>query len=141
MRISDLKRLKLVRSIGLDHDYVSWIPSSDLSFSQQREANDIFLERIQIFNNPVILYTDGSKLDSGDAGYAVFCANPDFYVQRKISPLNSIFEAEAMAIIDAILSIDKYDLNNVLIASDSLSVLSGLSAPDIKGKLHTAVPD
>lgn len=68
--------------------------------------------------------------------YAVYCVDPVISIKIRIENSNSIFDAEAFAILHALLEIESLNLKEALIASDSLSVLSGLEALDVRGFKH-----
>lgn len=137
----NLKIYKTRTSVLLDHDYLS--PSSpnpnESHIISSRNPNKIFLDSIQGLGNPTVIYTDGSKVPNVGAGFAVFCFEPLIQIQYKVNPFNSIFEAEAMAIIEALHSSLNYNLENVLITTDSLSVLLGLAALDTKGSQYPLI--
>lgn len=126
----NLKIFKTASNIHTEHNYAIHPndPSPPAEVHFQREIGPLGFH--------TIIYTDGFKQDSGETGYAVYCPSPQFSTKVKINPLNSIFEAEAMAILEAILIIEQRDFKSVMIATDSYSVLSGLGSQDTKGLKH-----
>ncbi|XP_072152561.1 uncharacterized protein [Bemisia tabaci] len=76
------------------------------------------------------IYTDGSKQETS-VGLAFVDTSNNFILKQKLSPLNSIFTAEMLAILEAIryvqeLSSCNNDTINYVICSDSLSSLRTL---------------
>lgn len=130
----ELRVFKTSKTIRRDHDY-------DACLLSPAPSENLFREKIAIFNSACIMFTDGSKLANGCTGFSVFCEDPVINIKVQINSLNSIFEAEAWAILRAASLIVSGKFRNVVIASDSLSVLSCLKAPDLKGKPPTYLHD
>lgn len=136
----ELKKYKTVSDVRRDHNYAN--PDSTLSYGTPptalglAPAEAIFRNMIKTPNSSPVLYTDGSKLANEETGYSVFCEDPAINRRVRANQLITIFEAEAMAIAETILAIESFGLRSATIASDSLSVLSGLGAPDVRGLQH-----
>jgi ribonuclease HI len=90
----------------------------------------IALNYLQIYNQYTHLYTDGSKQQNGNVGYGVYCAKENINLQTPLHNSHSIFEAELLAIQQAlsiIISIPKNEQKqNFVIFTDSLSVIKSL---------------
>lgn len=128
---NDLRIFKNRMNLTDDHNYALRVTAA-----QQPSAEAIFRNGIELLGASTVIFTDGSKLDSGDTGYAVYCGSPETNIRVKIDPLNSIFDAEAMAVLEAVLLVESSAIRNALVASDSWSVLAGLDAPDLRGTKH-----
>ena len=73
-----------------------------------------------------IFYTDGSKQNDGDTGFAVYCPEENVKICRKLPNNTSIFTAEVFAIRSALLYIKNNNLKNVLMCTDSKSSIQSL---------------
>ncbi|KAJ8683322.1 hypothetical protein QAD02_019114 [Eretmocerus hayati] len=81
------------------------------------------------------IYTDGSKSkNSPYVGLACICPSLDTYINRSISKEASIFTAESKAISHALdLALENTN-RDIMIFSDSLSVLRSLLSPHVDVK-------
>lgn len=78
--------------------------------------------------NDLQIYTDGSKLN-GKTGYAYCIFQEDIQIstrQVQINPENSVFQAELLAIADALKWIEESNINSAVLHTDSLSGLLAL---------------
>lgn len=91
------------------------------------------------YSNSIFIFTDGSKHQNNDSGFAIFVPNFNHFVLRRTSKLLSIFYIELIAISCAVDHIDGRDLGFVVIASNSQTSLAALSAPDRTGHCHHLV--
>jgi ribonuclease HI len=78
------------------------------------------------------MYTDGSKIKKR-VGYGIW--SEEFEVSGRLRNHSSIFSAEAYAIMEAIKKGNKHIAENILIISDSLSVLKSIQKYDHKETL------
>ena len=83
-----------------------------------------FLEYKAQHQNSRFIYTDGSKHDN-KVGYALAIAAHEH--SKRLPDNLSIFTAEASALLAAVQICNRHKLNNVIICSDSKSVLQALS--------------
>ncbi|KMQ91490.1 pol-like protein, partial [Lasius niger] len=90
-------------------------------------------------NLEATFFTDGSKsciLDTERTGFAIFSPELNLSIQKRINNHASIFEAEALAIVEALDVIVKKNIQRTAIFSDSLSVLTNLENPILSGNTH-----
>lgn len=79
-------------------------------------------------NTHTQIFTDGSKTQEGSyVGYAIFIPAKDQIIKHRISSYASIFTAEALAILTALQTIQKLDIEKSVILTDSLSTLTAMS--------------
>jgi ribonuclease HI len=78
-----------------------------------------------------VVYTDGSKLDTGETGASFYARDGVVSVICKIRlpSASSIFTAESSAILEALKYVNSRNPGRFLILSDSLSVLTKLDSP------------
>ena len=69
----------------------------------------------------------------------MYCPYLDLRISATIHDWDSIFEAEAKAILYALVKIDEYEVDKALVVTNLRSVLSVLMGVDRKGNLHTSV--
>lgn len=136
--------------------YVFSLFKPDIDFKSGKEirssaAPNLEFKRLFGTNSTIHVFTDGSKMFENDVsytGFAVWCENNLLNFSYKISDHASIFTAECMAILCAVKRVIECNLTNVIIFSDSESVLkalynvsSGKSCPiinDLRQKLAVA---
>ena len=95
------------------------------SFSKYLNNNSRFVYHI---------YTDGSKNDDS-CGCGVYMMN-SVAISLKMNKYSSIFSAEAYAIYMALRKIKELNIDNVMICTDSLSVLSGIKSLGLKSNIY-----
>ena len=76
----------------------------------------------------VIFYTDGSYKD-GKAGAGIFCGSLDIAISIPLGNLATVFQAELLAIIEALHICEELENRNIAVCSDSQSVIKALSSP------------
>jgi len=88
--------------------------------------NDAFKEAMGNYSGYHILYTDGSKSDTGLVGAS--CFDPQYQLDRnyRLSDNLSVYSAELIAIRQALGTCLKYKIPRTLIISDSLSALQSI---------------
>lgn len=127
----------LPRTLIKNPKFHLFIPKvSFMNIKNKKEIDSIqiqneFLSLVhQEFRNYSLCFTDGSK--TSDYTTAVFHTN-NFFKIFKLDNLNTIFDAEAYAILQSVIYFINNNLSNILICSDSLSVLSNLigTTPDL----------
>ncbi|XP_072162117.1 uncharacterized protein, partial [Bemisia tabaci] len=97
------------------------LSKSDTSHAELRSNFFSTLENYQDYKQ---IYTDGSKLENSQTGCAFITQNESR--SFKLSPIASIFTAEAFAIHQALNFLQETEDKKAIICSDSLSVLSAL---------------
>lgn len=79
-------------------------------------------------------YTDGSRDPVGNrTSFAVVCPQRRLYFSVRINDNFNIFQAEALAILEALKFIKDQKIKSSVIPSDSKSVLNALISVDRKG--------
>lgn len=97
------------------------------TYSENPVISSIVLKSILYhFDNPTIIYTDASKSEEG-SGCAFVIPSDNIEVKLKLNNNCSIFTAEAIAIYEALKYIQAFDTKEIVILSDSLSVLKALN--------------
>jgi len=85
---------------------------------------------LQIYKNHFHIFTDGSKFENNDTGFGVYIPKPLTQISTSLHPTHTIFQAELIAIYQALYFMDTYTSNNIpshySIFSDSSSVLKAL---------------
>lgn len=130
-------KFNLPPTLVKDPKFVAFKPNvSFLNVPNKKFINNIqiqydFLSLIHNkFRDQTLCFTDGSKTTEYTS--AVFHIN-NFFKIFKLDNINSIFDAEAYAILQATQYIINNNLSNIMICSDSFSTLSNLvgSSPDL----------
>lgn len=105
------------------------------------QSNDIFYEYIRDseYNKHKIFFTDGSLIPGARVGCRIYADHGTIAESCKLCNLLSIFDAEAIAISHALRLIYLNEIYKATIVSDSLSVLSALSALSPPGRSHQLV--
>lgn len=88
-------------------------------------SNNILHNALNRFINPVTIFTDASKSNEG-TGCAYFVPFEEVEGKFKLDNKCSIFTAEAIAIYKALSYIETLEAKEIIILSDSLSVLTAL---------------
>nr|CAI5855984.1 unnamed protein product [Callosobruchus analis] len=99
------------------------------TFNHPNTNTMVLQDLLSSFNNPCVIYTDGSKSDAG-VGAAVYVHNNGISIKYKMNPVCSIFTAELTAIelaLDWASKTTQYKQYAIL--SDSLSSILALSQP------------
>lgn len=108
-----------------------------LQISADADISESFNRLTLPFKFEISYYTDGSRTESDNkVGYAVFSPETGLEYRERINNNNTIFEAEALAILYAINTILKTNARKSAIFSDSLSVISSLKNPAATGNPH-----
>lgn len=89
-------------------------------------SEKILLNILDQFKNPTIIYTDASKLKDGN-GCSYFIPFEHVEVKFKLDINCSIFTSEAIAIYKALSDIRTTESKEIIILSDSLSVLTAVN--------------
>lgn len=79
------------------------------------------------YQNYIKIYTDGSKNESSTS-YAIFSDDLKLKLMTKINHINSVFQAEALAILKAIDKSREMSLDPVVILTDSLSAVKAINS-------------
>lgn len=141
---SILHRSIVVSKADLFFKVISYIPLVDISLhdsinknSTEKEITSLFLELQASFPlEHMSLYTDGSKQGENSAamGASVYIPFLQKSLMYKLPPKTSIFSAEAWAILQAINIARDLKWDNVVIYSDSLSMIKAVAGHTINNK-------
>lgn len=96
------------------------------------------LKKKNLFHS-LILYTDGSMIPDVGTGCAVWSSRLDVELGIELSKYNSIFEAEALAILHALHVCEEKCAVSAVILSDSRSVLSAICTYDTWARQHILI--
>lgn len=117
-------------SISFDEGYL---------LKEDTNPNKLFNSLFPSKLNQLRIFTDGSKiLDALFAGYAIFDETNNICFQYRVSNKTSIFTCEAMAILTALHHYSNSSKPEIIIFSDSKSVLQALlpnKRPDCKSRI------
>lgn len=98
-------------------------------------------DQVSTIEPQVKIYTDGSKMEEGVAfAFCVYYEDNEIYKsQSKLRSYNSVFQAEQLAILEAIKWSEKSDYNYIQINSDSLSSLQAIDDIDTHDPLTAEI--
>ncbi|MFI5407623.1 MAG: ribonuclease H family protein, partial [Nitrososphaerales archaeon] len=107
------------------------IDTTLINFMKKSHKDNNLLESLQnkiqdMFPNHIIVYVDGSKLEDGRSGIALYI--PDYLTSQanRVSDGLTVYTIEATAILEALKFANKHLIHNPVILSDSLEVLEDL---------------
>jgi ribonuclease HI len=97
--------------------------------AQSEVIKHILREQLsKLDDNTVVIFTDGSKDETGRVGAAVYSSDYNIRSNYRLSDNASVYTAEMTAIREALLFIKEHHITTTAILSDSLSVLQSLEA-------------
>ncbi|XP_043267260.1 uncharacterized protein [Venturia canescens] len=137
--VAQLSPININTSIG----NIITTQNSNKQLNSLFEAKLIEKYNIDFKTNWTLIFTDGSKTKNADyVGAAFFIPETGARALFRLSKLATIFEAEASAIAEA-LKFMKNRLNkkNILIITDSLSVITALDYTGISAKSHPLIAE
>lgn len=104
--------------IVLDFGIVKGCPQAREKFNEELGSN---------YNGWLPIFTDASKLnDSSYVGAAVWIPSSKIILNYKCPSISSVFTAESIALLEAILFVDSHNLDNSIILTDSKSSLQSI---------------
>lgn len=106
-------------------------------------ANDIFNRECLVrWKGWLFVYSDGSRSPVDEYVGSAFCVPElNYFEKYKLDSVLNIFEAEAWAIRGALNFLKNRSYRNVVICTDSLSVLEALRSIDLSLKSHPIILD
>lgn len=129
--LGQAETFELPGNLGYLYEYTNFTPYINIDIGRQimnePEINSSLENFVAASGFEATFYTDGSRNETEERiGYATYSPELNIENRVRINNLNNIFEAESLAILSAINTIYEKSISNVVIFSDSLSVLQSL---------------